>query len=54
MQPTGSIEPILALGLIEAPGRHRRSRHEPRLCGVCGAPLDAQEGGWSSPGFVDS
>lgn len=46
MQPTGSIEPILALAdLVEAPGRHRRSRHEPQLCAVCAAPLDAQDGG---------
>jgi hypothetical protein len=46
MQPTGSIEPIFVLGHVaEAPGRHRRDGHEPRLCAVCAAPLDAQRGG---------
>jgi hypothetical protein len=46
MQLTGSIEPNLVLGhVVEAPGRHRRSRHEPRLCAVCAAPLAVQGGG---------
>jgi hypothetical protein len=32
MQITSSIEPIPALDqIVEAPGRHRRHRHEPRL-----------------------
>ena len=41
MQPTSSIEPVLVL---EHPGRHRRSRHQPRLCAVCSRPLASQEG----------
>jgi hypothetical protein len=33
MQFTSSIEPVLATddSIVEAPGRHRRNRHEPRL-----------------------
>jgi hypothetical protein len=44
MQITSSIEPVPALDhIVEAPGRHRRNRHEPRLCLTCAAPLAGQE-----------
>src|SRR4051794_8141271 len=45
MQLTGSIEPVFVLDhVVEAPGRHRPGRHEPRMCAVCAAPLVARDG----------
>jgi hypothetical protein len=44
MQITSSIEPVLVVDyIVEAPGRHRRNRHEPCLCVACAAPLAIQE-----------
>jgi hypothetical protein len=45
MQVTSPMQPIPVLDdVVEAPGRHRRNRHEPRMCAVCAAPLAGQAG----------
>ena len=39
MQLTSPIEPVFVTdSIVEEPGRHRRNRHEPRLCATCEAP----------------
>ena len=43
MQLTSPIEPVYVTdSIVEEPGRHRRNRHEPRLCATCEAPLAGQ------------
>jgi hypothetical protein len=45
MQVTSPMQPIAVFDdVVEAPGRHRRNRHEPRMCAVCAAPLAGQAG----------
>jgi hypothetical protein len=44
MQITSVVDPDHAPDpAVAAPGRRRRSRHEPRMCAACGGPLASQE-----------
>jgi hypothetical protein len=48
MQITSFVEPDRVLdSIVDAPGRRRRNRHEPRMCAACGGPLASQEGACS-------